>query len=182
MQAAWHDHDIYIYIYIYIYMMDYHFNLDIWGPNGSALGSVVVNKLDQKTYANVFESHWMPHSYSLVPHLSKKLSKLLWGLNSLLKDMNCYMIYAGDLLMVVMVLYRTSQTTWINWWETNDAPKCHSTTDSCEQYSSGFKFRVFPSKAKEPILLTILSSCDIYMAILMSCWIVESFMKKSLKK
>ena len=41
-----------------------------------ASGSVMVSKLDLKTYTSEFESHWVPHSYGLVPHLSKKLSKL----------------------------------------------------------------------------------------------------------
>ncbi len=36
-----------------------------------------MSKLDWQTYKSVFESHWEPHSYGLVPHLSKKLSKLL---------------------------------------------------------------------------------------------------------
>ena len=37
----------------------------------------MVSKLDWQTYTSEFESHWVPHSYGLVPHLSKKLSKLL---------------------------------------------------------------------------------------------------------
>ena len=41
-----------------------------------ASGSVIVSKLDLQTYTSEFESHWVPHSYGLVPHLSKKLSKL----------------------------------------------------------------------------------------------------------
>ena len=41
-----------------------------------ASGSVTVSKLDLQTYTSEFESHWVPHSYGLVPHLSKKLSKL----------------------------------------------------------------------------------------------------------
>ena len=39
-------------------------------------GSVMVSKLDLQTYTSEFESHWVPHSYGFVPHLSKKLSKL----------------------------------------------------------------------------------------------------------
>ena len=31
--------------------------------------------LDKQTYTSEFESHWVPLSYCLVPHLSKKLSK-----------------------------------------------------------------------------------------------------------
>ena len=36
-----------------------------------ASGSVMVNKVDEQTFTIEFESHWGPHSYSLVPHLSK---------------------------------------------------------------------------------------------------------------
>ena len=38
--------------------------------------SVLVSKLDLQTYTSEFESHWVPLSYGLVPHLSKKLCKL----------------------------------------------------------------------------------------------------------
>ena len=42
-----------------------------------ASGGVMVSKLDKQTYTSEFESHWVPLSYGLVPHLSKKkLSKL----------------------------------------------------------------------------------------------------------
>ena len=34
-------------------------------------------KLDKQTFTSEFDSHWVPHSYSLEPHLSKGLSKLL---------------------------------------------------------------------------------------------------------
>ena len=37
---------------------------------------VMVSKLDQQTYTSEFESHWVPLSHGLVPHLSKKLNKL----------------------------------------------------------------------------------------------------------
>ena len=40
-----------------------------------ASGGVMVSKLDKQTYTSEFESHWVPLSYGLVPHLSKKLSK-----------------------------------------------------------------------------------------------------------
>ena len=36
----------------------------------------MVSKLDLQTYTSEFEFHWVPLSYGLVPHLSKKLSKL----------------------------------------------------------------------------------------------------------
>ena len=39
----------------------------------------MVSKLDEQTYTSEFESHWVPLSYGLVPHLSKKLSKLPLG-------------------------------------------------------------------------------------------------------
>ena len=35
------------------------------------------SKLDYKTFTSELESHWMPHSYGLVLHLSKVLSKLV---------------------------------------------------------------------------------------------------------
>ena len=41
-----------------------------------AFGGVMDSKLDYPTYTSEFESHWVPLSYGLVPHLSKKLSKL----------------------------------------------------------------------------------------------------------
>ena len=49
-----------------------------------ALGGVMVSKLDYQSFTSEFDSHWVPHSYGLVPHLNKKLSKflnfiLLWG-------------------------------------------------------------------------------------------------------
>ena len=37
----------------------------------------MVSKLDKQTYTGEFESHWVPYTSGLVPHLSKKLSKLL---------------------------------------------------------------------------------------------------------
>ena len=37
----------------------------------------MVSKLDEQNFTSEFEPHWMPHSYGLVPHLTKKLSKLL---------------------------------------------------------------------------------------------------------
>ena len=46
----------------------------------STSGGVMVSKLDKQTYTSEFESHWVPLSYGLVLHLSKKLCKLphLW--------------------------------------------------------------------------------------------------------
>ena len=43
-----------------------------------ASGSVVVSKLDKQTCKSEFESHWVPRSFGLVPHLNKKLCKLLY--------------------------------------------------------------------------------------------------------
>ena len=34
-------------------------------------GGVIVSKLDFHTYTSEFESHWVPHSFSLVPHRRK---------------------------------------------------------------------------------------------------------------
>ena len=39
-------------------------------------GGVMVSKLDKLTFMSEFKSHWVLHLYGLVPHLSKKLSKL----------------------------------------------------------------------------------------------------------
>ena len=36
-------------------------------------GGVMVSK---QTFMSEFKSHWVPHSYHLVPYLSKKLRKL----------------------------------------------------------------------------------------------------------
>ena len=40
---------------------------------GASVG-LMVSKLD---WQSEFEFHWIAHSYSLVPHLNKNLSKLL---------------------------------------------------------------------------------------------------------
>ena len=42
--------------------------------NLGACGCVMVSKLHEQTYTSEFESHWVPLSYGLVPHLSKKKS------------------------------------------------------------------------------------------------------------
>ena len=48
-------------------------------------GGVRVNKLGFQTFTSECVSYYVPHSYVLVPHLSKSLSKLLlfywWGIN-----------------------------------------------------------------------------------------------------
>ena len=40
-----------------------------------------------------FDSHWVPHSYSLVPHMNKLLSKLLQLRGC--DDLPCFFIYSG---------------------------------------------------------------------------------------
>ena len=52
----------------------------------------MVSKLDQQTYTSESESHWVPFSYCLVPHLSKKLSKLL----KILKEVQFQHIYKQE--------------------------------------------------------------------------------------
>ena len=41
-------------------------------------GCVIVSKLDEQACKSEFEFHCVPHSFRLVPHLSKELSKLLY--------------------------------------------------------------------------------------------------------
>ena len=36
----------------------------------------MINKLDYHAFTSEFECQWVLHSYGLVPHLDKKLSKL----------------------------------------------------------------------------------------------------------
>ena len=44
-----------------------------WGN----IGGVMINKLDNQNFTSEFESHWLPHSFGFVLHLSKKFGKLL---------------------------------------------------------------------------------------------------------
>ena len=63
-----------------------------------ASGGVMVSKLDEQTYTSEFESHWVPLSYGLVPHLSKMLSKLtLYFCDTIRVIINyiSYLIYTG---------------------------------------------------------------------------------------
>ena len=46
-------------------------------PQKEHLGGVMVSKMDKQAFTSELDSHWVPHSFGLVPHLSKKLSKLL---------------------------------------------------------------------------------------------------------
>ena len=73
--------DTHTYIYIYIYIQGWmhkhiciHTYIHTWRKGAS--GVVMFCNVDKQTYTSEFESHWVPHSYGLVPHLSKKLSKL----------------------------------------------------------------------------------------------------------
>ena len=45
--------------------------IDGWGTSSC----VMVSKLHEQTFTNEFESQWVPHSFGLVPHQSKVLSK-----------------------------------------------------------------------------------------------------------
>ena len=36
---------------------------------------IIDSKLDEQTFTNDLESYWLPHSFGLDPHLSKKTSK-----------------------------------------------------------------------------------------------------------
>ena len=58
----------------------------------------MVSKVDYQTYTSGLESHWVPHSYGFVPHLSKKLSKLLFAV-------------VGN-IMVVGALTRYAPAVW----------------------------------------------------------------------
>ena len=40
------------------------------------IGSKMVSKLDKQTFTSGFDSHWVSHSFRLVPNRSKKLRKL----------------------------------------------------------------------------------------------------------
>ena len=48
-----------------------------WCSIQGTSGGKMVSKLDKQTFISEFESNWVLHSYCLVPHLNKKLSKLL---------------------------------------------------------------------------------------------------------
>ena len=48
-----------------------------WLKRKGTSGGVTVSKLEKQTYTSEFESHWVPHSFGLVPHRSKGLCKLL---------------------------------------------------------------------------------------------------------
>ena len=45
--------------------------------DGGASVGIMVSKLVWQTYGSELESHWVAHSFGLVPHLDRKLSKLL---------------------------------------------------------------------------------------------------------
>ena len=62
-----YTHYAYVYIYTYAY---------VYIPR-SASGDVMISKINWQTYTSEFGSHWVPHSFGFVPHLSRKLCKLL---------------------------------------------------------------------------------------------------------
>ena len=37
----------------------------------------MITKVDYQTFTSEFDSHWVAHSYGIVPHPSKQLSELL---------------------------------------------------------------------------------------------------------
>ena len=43
-------------------------------------GSVMLSELNYQTCKSEFKSHWVPHSFSLVPHLSKTLTPWIYSL------------------------------------------------------------------------------------------------------
>ena len=55
-------------------------------PAMGTSGGVMVGNLVKQTYTSEFESHWVPHTNGLVPHLSKRLSKLLLKFQLCLQD------------------------------------------------------------------------------------------------
>ena len=50
----------------------------------------MVNKQDEQTFISEFDFHWVSHSCGLVPHLSKKLSKLQLYKSHLKKNIYIY--------------------------------------------------------------------------------------------
>ena len=43
-----------------------------------ASGDVIFSEINKQTFTRVSDSHWVAHSYSLLPDLRKKLGKLLY--------------------------------------------------------------------------------------------------------
>ena len=52
-----------------IYSNDYNKTFTNKSNLGSS-GGVMVSMLDEQTFSGEFESHWVPHSYGFVPHLT----------------------------------------------------------------------------------------------------------------
>ena len=69
-----------------------HYQKNFYEPHLSTLGTVMVGRLDKQTWKSEFVSYWVSHSFGLVPHLSKKLSKLLlWA--TLIFSSCCYCFF-----------------------------------------------------------------------------------------
>ena len=83
-----------------------------------------------------------------------------WGPNSLVKDVNCIIIYTGDFFYIGEGLCRTSHSSWISWQQKNSAPMCLRFSWTT---LSGFEFWVFLSSRL--VVLTKLVS-NIYPTIL----------------
>ena len=66
------------YYILKVNLMNYHI-LSVFTPffQLGASGGVIGCKLDLQSFMSEFKSHWVPYSYDLVTHLSKKLCKLL---------------------------------------------------------------------------------------------------------
>ena len=54
----------------------WHFSGIQWLSRACTRTKFPYSNQERSTYTSEFESHWVPLSYGLVPHLSKKLSKL----------------------------------------------------------------------------------------------------------
>ena len=65
---------IWIFKLLLSHLVEFHFKLR---HKMGTSGCVMVSRLDLQTFVSEFESDWVPHSYGLVPHLSKIPTKLL---------------------------------------------------------------------------------------------------------
>ena len=54
-------------------MGDKYINIYIWGTSNG----VLISTLDYQPFTSEFEYHWVSHSYGLLSHLCKKLTKFL---------------------------------------------------------------------------------------------------------
>ena len=101
-----------------------------------ASGSVVVSKLDKQTCRSEFESHWVPHSFSLVPHLSKKLSKLLYICGMCVCDSLCVCINNSFYLKINMI--ELLETYFYDNFAFSLTPNIPSNNSSKRQYKDSF--------------------------------------------